>query len=49
MIKTLAMTALLAFAPVAALACSAHEQAAISCADGMSYDAASHSCKAVSG
>lgn len=52
-IKTLLTAAALVAAPVLAptlaLACPAHDQAKMSCADGMTYDSASHSCKVISG
>lgn len=43
---TLKLTALaLVLAPSLALACPAHDQHAMSCAEGTSYDAASGTCK----
>ncbi|QDY70230.1 adenylosuccinate lyase [Qingshengfaniella alkalisoli] len=38
------ISAALVFAPVAALACSSHTEANMSCADGMTWDTQSHSC-----
>lgn len=49
MIKTLATATVLALMPIYAMACTAHDQAKMSCTDGMAYDSASHSCKVVSG
>lgn len=51
MIKTLLASAALALATASAglAACSGHSEAAMSCADGMVYDADSRTCKAVSG
>ena len=48
-IKTLVTSALLALSPLAAYAACGHEQQAMSCAEGMQYDAESGSCKAVTG
>lgn len=40
---------ILALAPVAAAACPAHETQAMSCAEGSVFDAATNSCKVVTG
>jgi len=48
-IKTFLTAAALVVAPALATACPAHDQAKMSCADGMVYDSASHSCKVISG
>lgn len=49
--KTLLTALVLALAPAvsAYAACSGHSQQAMTCADGMAYDAATNSCKVVSG
>ncbi|MDU8913624.1 carbohydrate-binding module family 14 protein [Aestuariicoccus sp. MJ-SS9] len=50
-IKTLVTAAALVVAPTFAAfaSCSGHSQQAMTCADGTIYDAASNSCKVVSG
>lgn len=48
-IKTVLTAAALMVSPALALACPAHESAAISCADGTVYDSATKSCKVISG
>ncbi|MBS0123915.1 adenylosuccinate lyase [Thetidibacter halocola] len=47
--KVLVTTALLALTPALAFAACGHEQQAMSCADGTVYDAATGSCKVVTG
>lgn len=50
MMKTLLSAAILALAPALAFAaCGGHSEQAMTCADGTVYDAASGSCKVVSG
>ncbi len=48
--KALFVAAILAVGPMAATAgCGMHQQQAMTCADGSVYDAASNSCKVVTG
>lgn len=49
--KTLLTALALVVGPAfaAQAACSGHSQQAMTCSDGMSYDAATNSCKVVSG
>ena len=48
-IKMLLTAAALVAGPTLALACPAHEEAKMSCAAGMTFDATSGTCKVVSG
>ena len=49
-VKVLVTSALLATMPALAFAaCSGHEKQVMTCADGSEYDAASGSCKVVTG
>jgi hypothetical protein len=50
-VKTLVTALALVVAPTFAAyaSCSGHSQQAMTCSDGMSYDATSNSCKVVSG
>lgn len=45
----LAATALVVAPSLVAASCSGYKQQAMSCADGMTYDSASHSCIVVTG
>ncbi|SDX97357.1 adenylosuccinate lyase [Citreimonas salinaria] len=50
MLRTLFAAAALTLVPaLASAACDAHDRQAMSCTDGMIYDAATNTCKVVSG
>lgn len=44
MIRTILTASVLALLPLAALACTIHEQQASSCAEGYAWDAQAHAC-----